>query len=73
MHCMVKKNGKFTPSLESCILTFQSNTTHTGITDHNVLISVFATGISTLLMKWIMSLNTVSDKINNWYTKTTHF
>ena len=72
-HRMVKKNGKFSPSLKSYILTFQSNTTHAGITDHNVLISFFAAGIPTLLMKWIMSLNTVLDKINDWYSKATHF
>ena len=52
---------------------FQSNIAHAGITDHNVLISFFTAGISILLMKQIMSLNTVLDKINNWYTKATHF
>ena len=70
---MTKKNGKYSPSLESYISTFQSNTTHAGITDHNVLISFFATRIPTLLMKRIMSLDTVPDKINEWYTKATHF
>ena len=44
---MTKKNGKFSPSLESYILTFQSNTTHTSITDHNILISFFTAGILT--------------------------
>ena len=70
---MTKKNGKFSPLLESYISTFQSNTTYTSITDHNVLISFFAAGIPTLLMKWIMSLDTVSDKIDDWYLKATHF
>ena len=70
---MTKKNWKFSPLLESYISTFQSNTTHAGIMDHNVLISFFAARISTLLMKWIMSLDTVSDKIDNWYSKATHF
>ena len=51
IHHMVKKNGKFSPSLKSYISTFQSNTTHAGIMDHNVLISFFATGISTPLMR----------------------
>ena len=72
-HRMTKKNGKYSPSLESYILTFQSNTTHAGITDHNVLISFFTAGIPTPLMKRIMSLDTVSDKIDEWYTKATHF
>ena len=40
---------------------------------HNVIISFFAAGIPTLLMKWIMSFNTVLGKIDNWYTKATHF
>ena len=70
---MVKKNGKFSPSLKSYISIFQSNTTCTGITDHNVLISFFAAGIPTPLMKQIMSLNTVPDKIDDWYSKATHF
>ena len=70
---MVKKNGKFPPSLESYISAFQSNTTHTSIMDYNVLISFFATGIPTPLMKWIMSLDTIPDKINDWYSKATHF
>ena len=70
---MTKKNGKYSPSLESYISTFQSNTTCAGITDHNVLISFFATGIPTPLIKQIMSLDTVPDKINEWYTKVTHF
>ena len=70
---MVKKNGKFSPSLESYILTFQSNITCASITDHNDLISFFATGISTPLMKQIMSLDTVPDKIDDWYSKVTHF
>ena len=72
-HHMTKKNGKFSPSLESYILTFQSNTTRAGITDHNVLISFFATRIPTPLMKQIMSLNTVPDKIDDWYSKAIHF
>ena len=72
-HGITKKNGKFSPSLESYILTFQSNTTHTDIMDHNVLISFCAAGIPVLLMKWIMFLDTVSDKIDNWYIKATHF
>ena len=67
---MTKKNRKFSPSLEGYISTFQSNTS---ITDHNVLISFFTTGISTPLMKWIMSLNTVPDKIDDWYSKAIHF
>ena len=72
-HHMTKKNGKFSPSLESYISTFQSNTTHDNIIDHNILISFFATGIPTPLMKQIMSLDTVSDKINDWYSKAVHF
>ena len=72
-HCMVKRNGKFSSSLKSYISTFQSNTTYTGITDHNVLISFFTAGIPTLLMKQIMSLDTVPDKIDDWYSKATHF
>ena len=72
-HRMVKKNGKFSPSFKSYISTFQSNTTCAGITDHNVLISFFAAGIPTPFMKRIMSLNTVPDKIDDWYSKATHF
>ena len=72
-HCMTKKNRKYSPSLESYILTFQSNTTRTGITDHNVLISFFTARIPVLLMKQIMSLNTVPDRIDEWYSKATHF
>ena len=63
-HRMVKKNRKFSPSLKSYISTFQSNTTRAGIMDHNVLISFFAAGIPTPLMKHIMSLNAVPDKID---------
>ena len=59
--------------LESYISTFQSNTTHASITDHNVLISFFTAGIPTLLMKCIMSLNTVPEKIDDWYSKAIHF
>ena len=70
---MTKKNGKFTPSLKGYISTFQSNITCAGITDHNVLISFFATGIPVPLMKRMMSLNTVPDKIDDWYSKATHF
>ena len=70
---MIKKNRKFSPLLKSYILTFQNNTTHTGITDHNVLISFFTAGIPTLLIKQIMSLNTIPDKINNWNSKAIHF
>ena len=70
---MTKKNGKFSSSLESYISTFQSNTTHAGIMDHNVLISFFAAGIPTPLMRQIMSLDTVPDKIDDWYSKATHF
>ena len=40
--------------------------------DHNVLISFFAIRLLTLLIEQIISLNTVSDKINDWYTKATH-
>ena len=72
-HRMTKKNGKFSPSLKSYISTFQSNTMCTGIMDYNVLISFFAARITTLLMKQIMSLNTVLDKINDWYSKAIHF
>ena len=72
-HRMTKKNGKFTPSLESYISTFQNNTTHAGIMDHNILISFFATGIPTPLMKWIISVDTIPDKIDNWYSKAIHF
>ena len=39
-HYMTKKNRKFSLSLKSYISTFQSNTTHPGIMDHNVLISL---------------------------------
>ena len=70
---MTKKNRKFTPSLESYISTFQSNTIHAGITDHNILISFFAAGIPTPLMKQIMLLDTVPDKIDDWYSKAIHF
>ena len=70
---MTKKNGKFSPLLESYISTFQSNTTYTRITNHNVLISFFAAGIPTLLMKHIMSLDTVPEKIDEWYSKAIHF
>ena len=70
---MVKKNRKFSPLFKSYISTFQSNTTCASIMDHNILVSFFATGIPTLLIKWIMSLDTVPDKIDNWYLKATHF
>ena len=63
-HRMTKKNRKYSPSLESYISTFQSNTTRASITDHNVLISFFTAGIPTPLMKWIMSLDTIPDKID---------
>ena len=70
---MIKKNGKFSPLLENYILTFQSNIAYASITDHNVLISFFTARIPTPLIKRIMSLDTVSDKIDEWYTKVTHF
>ena len=70
---MAKKNGKFSPSLESYISAFQSNTTCTSIMDHNVLISFFTAEIPTPLMKRIMSLNTIPDKIDKWYSKAIHF
>ena len=70
---MIKKNGKFSPSFKSYISTFQSNTTHASIIDYNVLIIFFTTEITTPLMKQIMSLDTVPDKINDWYSKATHF
>ena len=70
---MVKKNGKFSSLLKSYISTFQSNTTHAGITDYNILISFFTARIPALLMKQIMSFNTIPDKIDNWYSKATHF
>ena len=70
---MIKKNGKFSLLLESYISTFQSNTIHARITDHNVLISFFTAGIPTPLMKRIMFLETVPDKIDDWYSKATHF
>ena len=70
---MIKKNRKFSSLLESYIPMFQSNTTRTGIIDHNILISFFAAGIPTPLMKCIMSLDTVSEKIDDWYSKAIHF
>ena len=59
-HHMVKKNGKFSPSLESYISTFQSNTTCAGIMDHNVLISFFTARIPTPLMKQIVTIHPYS-------------
>ena len=70
---MIKENRKFFSLLKSYISTFQNNTTHAGIMDHNVLISFFTARISTPLMKQIMSLNIVPDKIDDWYSKATHF
>ena len=67
------KNGKFSLFLKNYISTFQSNTTCASITDYNVLISFFTARIPMPLMKWIMSLDTVPDKIDNWYTKMIHF
>ena len=42
---------------------YDSNTTYTSIMNHNVLISFFATGIPTLLMKQLISLDTVPVKL----------
>lgn len=72
--CMTSKsNGTFEPSLPIYISGFQNHITQSKITDHNVLISFFSTGIPSGLMKQIYSMETIPITINDWYKKALTF
>ena len=68
-----KRDGTYSLSLTEYISTFQNNVALATITDHNVLIGYFSTGIPPSLMKCIMSMDTVPSKIEEWYSKAIHF
>ena len=68
-----KCNGSFNPSLMEYISAFQNHVALATITDQNVLIGYFSTGIPPALMKQIMSMDTVPEKIEEWYAKAIHF
>ena len=70
---MKKRDGSYSPTLTDYISTFQNNIALAAITDHNILIGYFSTGIPPPLMKRIMSMDTVPAKVEEWYAKAIYF
>ena len=71
---MVKdKKDVFHSSLTDYISSFKNNVALSGITDHNVLIQYFSSGIPYALMRQVYSMDTPPDTITAWYAKAVHF
>ena len=69
----IKPDGTFEPSLTTYISKFQNNVALSKITDNNVLIGYFSSGIPTPLMQRIYSMETVPDQIDDWYKRAQKF
>ena len=67
------KNNLYSPSLVEYISTFKNHVALTNIFDPNVLIRYFSAGIPPPLMCCIMSMDTVSSTIDDWYKKAITF
>jgi hypothetical protein len=67
------KTKRHEPSLDSYISSFQNRVALAGITDEDVLINYFSTGVPPSLMHCILSMDTPPTKISAWYKKATHF
>ena len=68
-----KRDGIFKPSLTTYISEFQNNVALSKITDNNVLIGYFSSGIPTPLMQRIYAMETVPDQIDDWYKHAQKF
>ena len=70
-------NTKLPNIAKFCCLVYTSNfqnyTTQAQVTDNNVLIGYYSARIPPELMCHVMSMNTISSTINEWYKKATHF
>ena len=67
------KNNLYSPSLTEYISTVKNHVALANILDANVLIGYFSAGIPPPLMQQIMSMDTVSSTINEWYKKAIAF
>ena len=68
-----KKNNSYSPSLTEYISTFKNHVALANISDPNVLIGYFSAGIPPPLMCRIMSMDTVTSTIEEWYKKAIAF
>jgi hypothetical protein len=59
--------------LTDYISQFKNNVALSKVTDENVLITFFAKGITTSMMRRIYSMDTAPTTIDQWYTKAVHF
>ena len=67
------KNNSYSPSLVEYVSTFINHIALANISDANVLIGYFSTGIPPPLMRCIMSMDTVPSTIDDWYKKAIAF
>ena len=67
------KNNTYSPFLVEYISTFKNHIALANISDANVLIRYFSTGIPPPLMCRIMSMDTVPSTIDDWYKKAITF
>ena len=67
------KNNSYSPSLTEYVSTFKNHVALANISDANVLIGYFSTGIPPPLMRRIMSMDTVPSAIEEWYKKAVVF
>ena len=72
---MVKiiKNNTYSPSLMEYISTFKNHIALANISNANILIGYFSTGIPPPLMRRIMSMDTAPSTIDEWYKKAIAF
>jgi hypothetical protein len=70
---MNKADGSIVISLEKYIALFKSNIALAGITDPNVLVGYFTTGLHPKLMEQMMAMETLPSTIDKWYEKATTF
>jgi len=76
---MVKKPRKdgrrdeYSPPLTEYTSLFQNHVAMSSISDENVLIGYYSTGIPPALMRRIMSMDTIPTTIDSWYKKAIHF
>ena len=67
------KNHLYSPFLVEYVSTFKNQVALANISDANVLIRYFSTGIPPPLMCHIMSMDTIPSTIDNWYKKAIAF
>ena len=70
---VLKKDQMYYPSLNQYVSKFQNHIIQANIKDSNVLIGYFSAGIPPSLMWCIMSMDTISTTIQEWYCKAIHF